>query len=70
MPPDLKASSDAFAKAQELLRQYGEDADTIATLAAAEAAANGDVRLLGYWDNVIAMLEHLTAEPGPERPRH
>lgn len=70
MPPDLKAPSDVFDKAQDLLRQYGEDAETIATLTAAEAAANGDIRKLAHWDEIIAMIAHLTAEPASDKPRH
>lgn len=70
MPPDLKASSDPFAVAQGLLRQYGEDAETIATLSAAEAAANGDIRTLAHWDNVIAMIAHLTGDQASSPARH
>jgi hypothetical protein len=70
MPPDLKAPSDAFAVAQALMRQYGEDAETIATLTAAEAAAIGDVRTLAHWDNVIAMIAHLTGEQASGPAKH
>ncbi len=70
MPSDLKASSDPFAVAQALLRQYGEDAETIATLSAAEAAANADVRTLAHWDNVIAMIAHLMGEDASGPAKH
>lgn len=39
------------------MRQYGEDAAVIATLRAAEVAAQGDVEALAHWDAVIALIE-------------
>ncbi len=52
------------AKATELLRQYGEDAEVVAVMAAAEAAAAGDVAALAWWDEVRACLLALTPSGG------
>lgn len=46
----------ALAAASQLLKQYGEDAEVIATLRAAEVAASGDAEGLAHWDRVIALL--------------
>ncbi|MBU2195734.1 MAG: hypothetical protein KKB75_03530 [Alphaproteobacteria bacterium] len=50
-------SETAASVAGQLMRQYGEDAAVIATLRAAEVAAQGDVEALAHWDAVIAMIE-------------
>ncbi len=42
--------------AAQLKAQYGEDAEVIATLRAAEIAAMGDGEALQYWDRIIAIL--------------
>jgi hypothetical protein len=42
--------------AADLVRQYGDDAEVIATLRAAEVAAIGDADALAHWDAVIAIL--------------
>ena len=44
--------------AATLNQQYGEDAEVVATMRAAEFAANGDVEALQAWDLII---EYLTA---------
>ena len=54
-------SETAASVAGQLLRQYGDD--VIATLRAAEVAAQGDVDALVHWDAVIAILEG--ADTGP-----
>ncbi len=59
----------ALAAASQLLKQYGEDAEVIATLRAAEVAASGDAEGLAHWDRVIALLAE-GAGPETERPRH
>jgi len=56
-------SETAASVAGQLLRQYGDDAAVIATLRAAEVAAQGDVDALVHWDAVIAILED--ADTGP-----
>ncbi|MEM0985282.1 MAG: hypothetical protein AAGJ32_03455 [Pseudomonadota bacterium] len=48
--------TDAVGAAAQLLKQYGEDAEVIATLRAAEVAALGDAAALAHWDAVIALL--------------
>ena len=58
--------SDAARVAALLSAQYGEDAAVIATLRAAEVAAQGDTTALAHWDEVIAILENEDARPsGP-----
>lgn len=53
----------ALAAAGQLLKQYGEDAEVIATLRAAEVAALGDAAALRHWDEVIAILSEGDASP-------
>lgn len=53
----------AQAAAAQLLKQYGDDAEVIATLRAAEVAALGDADALDHWDRVIALLSD---EPGTQ----
>ena len=43
--------------ANTLISQYGDDAEVVATLRAAEFAAAGDVEALAAWDMIIAYLE-------------
>ena len=44
------------AAAAALVQRYGEDAEVIATLRAAEFAAEGDTEALHAWDMIIAQL--------------
>jgi len=53
---DTRSANDAVAAAAQLVKQYGEDAEVIATLRAAEVAAMGDAAALDHWDRVIALL--------------
>jgi len=39
-----------------LVGQYGDDAQAIAVLKAAELAAQGDIDGLALWDNIIACI--------------
>lgn len=48
-----------------LIGQYGDDAEVIATLRAAEYAAAGDVEALAHWDAIIARIVAIEAG-GPE----
>ena len=58
-------SGATLAAAQALIGQYGEDAEIIATLRAAEYAAEGDSRALADWDDIIACVAALQdGEPG------
>lgn len=52
-----EAKQDARTAAMALMSQYGEDAEVIATLRAAEVAAMGDADALAHWDAVIAYIE-------------
>ena len=47
------------AAAAALAQQYGDDAEVVATLRAAEFAAAGDVDALQAWDAIIAYLKDL-----------
>ena len=63
-PP--KAWSDASrTTALALIGQYGEDAEVMAVMRAAELAALGDVAGLAQWDDIIACILAIEAgEPG------
>lgn len=50
--------SDVKVTAMELIAQYGEDAEVVATLRAAELAAIGDCDALEHWDAVIAAITY------------
>jgi len=52
-----EAISQALQTARTLQAQYGEDAEVIATMRAAEVAAMGDAKALAHWDIVIDILE-------------
>jgi len=46
--------------ARNLLAQYGDDAEVIAMLRAAEVAAQHDTEALAHWDAVIAHIRDWT----------
>ena len=55
------------AAAAALVQQYGDDAEVVATLRAAEFAAAGDVEALAAWDMIIAYLEVIREDrPAPQ----
>ncbi|MEM7766278.1 MAG: hypothetical protein AAF253_02180 [Pseudomonadota bacterium] len=62
---DDRTSAEATAAAALLLKQYGEDAEVIATLRAAEVAAMGDSEALAHWDAVLALLSEWDAPESP-----
>lgn len=53
-----------FETARQLYQQYGADAEVVATMRAAEFAAQMDIEALNHWDGVIAMLQHFTSGEG------
>jgi len=55
----VSAGADVSATAVALLRQYGDDAEVIAVMRAAEVAAMGDAEALAYWDQVIQRIADL-----------
>ncbi len=55
---------EVYAAAQQLYQQYGEDAEVIATMRAAEFAAQQDVDALHYWDQIIALLAQFSRVEG------
>lgn len=58
-------SDSARATALALIGQYGEDAEVMAVMRAAELAALGDVAGLAQWDEIIACILAIEAgDPG------
>lgn len=55
----------ARTAALSLLAQYGDDAEVIAMLRAAEFAAAGDVDGLAQWDDILGWLARL-AQGAPD----
>lgn len=55
-----EASLEAAAR---LFQQYGADAEVVATMRAAEVAAQMDVDALAFWDAVIAHLQSFDGHP-------
>ncbi len=53
-----------YQAAAKLYAQYGDDAEIIATMRAAEFAAQFDVDALAHWDAIIAILQKFTDEDG------
>ena len=60
--PDPAVMSAAIA----LIRQYGEDAEVIAVMRAAELAAMGDAAALAHWDAVIRCVSALQGSGVPD----
>jgi hypothetical protein len=56
---ELEGDALVAAAAASLMQQYGDDAEVVATLRAAEFAAAGDVDALHAWDAIIAYLKDL-----------
>lgn len=54
---DAEDTDRAHLAAAQLTAQYGDDAEVIATLRAAEIAAMGDGAALRHWDRIIAILQ-------------
>jgi len=57
----------AKATALALMGQYGDDAEVIAMLRAAEYAAMGDVDGLAQWDQILACLAALVDGVMPDQ---
>ena len=57
----------ALATAMALMGQYGDDADVIAMLRAAEYAAMGDLDGLAQWDQILDCLASLSEGPTPDQ---
>ena len=71
MDHETDSSGDATvaAAASALINQYGDDAEVVATLRAAEFAAAGDVEALAAWDMIITYLEAMRdGATAPENP--
>lgn len=58
--PDRHTRDAALA----LLAQYGDDAEVIAMMRAAEYAAAGDIAALEIWDDIIEWLRSFDASAG------
>ena len=56
-----------LATAMALMGQYGDDAEVIAMLRAAEYAAMGDLDGLAQWDLILACLASLSEGPTPDQ---
>lgn len=65
-PPETKSLPDRNTRdtALALMAQYGDDAEVIAMMRAAEYAAAGDIAALKIWDDVIEWLRSFDAAPG------
>ena len=54
--------TDVQSKAVELIGQYGDDAEVVAIMRAAELAALGDAEGLETWDKIIACISSLAGD--------
>jgi hypothetical protein len=54
-----------YEAAAQLYQQYGADAEIIATMRAAEFAAQMDVEALHLWDAIIEELQRFSSEDAP-----
>lgn len=59
----MSHSTSTRSTALALIAQYGEDAEVIAVLRAAELAAQGNADGLAQWDEVIACIEEMQSAP-------
>ena len=57
----------ALTTAMALIGQYGDDAEVIAMLRAAEYAAMGDLDGLAQWDQILACLASLSGSATPDQ---
>lgn len=60
-------SREVQATSLALIKQYGDDAEVIATLQAAELAAVGDIAGLEKWDEIIACISAIASAAGSGR---
>lgn len=64
----MSKTNAARTTALALIAQYGDDAETIAMLRAAEYAALGDIQGLADWDDIIEDIRRLEDQgPGPSQ---
>ena len=63
MFPVGQYTTDVQSTAFELIGQYGDDAEVVAVMRAAELAAVGDVEGFETWDQIIACIASLDGEP-------
>lgn len=54
-------SDSVAAAARTLVAQYGDDAEIVAVMRAAEFAAEGDAAALAAWDEIIACIAAMEA---------
>lgn len=59
MFPVGQFATDVQSTAFELIHQYGDDAEVVAVMRAAELAALGDEEGLATWDQIIACISAL-----------
>lgn len=62
MFPVGQFTADVQSTAFELIAQYGDDAEVVAVMRAAELAALGDAEGLETWDQIIACIASLEGE--------
>lgn len=63
----MSENDGARRTALALIGQYGDDAEVIAMLRAAEYAALGDLDGLAQWDDVLAAIAALADAPSDPR---
>ena len=68
MSPPKPFPSSTRAAALALIGQYGDDAEVMAVMRAAELAALGDVAGLAAWDEIIACILAIEAGEGRAGP--
>lgn len=61
---DRAFSREVLRTAHDLIGQYGDDAEVIAVMRAAELAALGDAEGLSVWDEIIACIESIQVADG------
>ncbi len=61
----MSYDASVLSTARTLVAQYGDDAEIIATLRAAEYASAGDADGLAQWDEIIACIAAMSDDSSP-----
>ncbi len=62
----MTSDLDIYRSASELIKQYGEDAPTLAAMQADELMEAGDMDGRAVWLRIVKAIEELLSEERPE----
>ncbi len=62
----MTSDLDIYRSANELIKQFGDDAPIEAAMRADELAADGDMEGLAVWQQIVTAIEELLSEERPD----